>query len=73
MEIKIEKNVPLRAVKENRTQEYINALDKMDLGDSFLVQDSKTAALIRAKVYRKDYYMAVRKEGDKLRIWKISK
>ena len=71
MNIVIEKDVPVPPVHE-RYGKFKNLLIAMDVGDSFLVDDNDERQRIFSSARKYKQYVISRREGEKIRIWKIA-
>lgn len=71
-ELVIEKNVPL---PNRKTEKYVEAFEKMEDGDSFLVDDEPITQLLRSRIssaaMRAGCQLKQKKEGNGLRIWRV--
>jgi hypothetical protein len=71
MNIVIEKDVPVPPVHE-RYGKFKNLLIAMDVGDSFLVDDNDGRKGIFSSARKYKQFVTSRREGEKIRIWKIA-
>lgn len=76
VDIKIEKGIPLPPKKHLYTKglrHELEVISKMEVGDSFEVNERRTAAKIQAWINRETQFkLATRKmENGKVRIWRI--
>ena len=68
--IKIEKGIPVPPPRLNQKSAFVN---QMQLGDSVLLLDYKSANNTRGVIIRTGFTAVVRKEKDGWRVWKIAK
>lgn len=63
----IEKNITISALRND----YVNIIMKLEIGDSFLVNNNKERASAALAGKRKKIKIISRKEGNKIRVWRV--
>ncbi len=68
--MKIEKNIPIPAVKHSRSNTW---MEKMEIGDSVLVKSKSEATRITSAFFHRKIRPLVRTlDGGKVRIWRVA-
>lgn len=72
-QLKIEKGLPIPAPKRFvKSSKWGELLDKMDTGDSVLLATMGQVSAIRMRAKSLGRKLAVRKEGEGMRVWLVS-
>lgn len=71
MNIKIEKNIPIPTIQNGRLPYLKKALEKMDYGDSFLVDKETKRGSARIVAKRLGITVVTKRVKNGFRIWKI--
>ena len=71
MKYKIEKNIPI--TKQYRGGVWKDLIDKMEVGDSVLVENRIAANALVIVMKKYGYRPVTRTDGKKIRVWKLEK
>lgn len=70
MEIKIEKGIPLPAVRRNNSQ-YGGIVAGMAIGDSIYIENLKNRSILLYLALKNNYKFSSRKEKNGYRFWRV--
>jgi len=73
MNYKIEKNIPVYVHAKTGTGYLTTIVNKMEIGDSVLVEDRNKANSLGLTIRALGYKAVTRKDGKKIRVWKLEK
>lgn len=66
--MKIEKNIPT----PRKPMKWMPLAKQMDVGDSVLIPTTSDRSALTMALKSQGYKVATRKEGDQIRVWRIS-
>lgn len=71
--IKIDKDVPIAKNSAGRPKVWDVLLNKMEVGDSVLLADSRARHFQNSTIKSKTFKIVMRREGTCMRCWKTTK